>query len=936
MFLLLSQSNPYFEETNNNQNNQMAHKDLEGIEIDLKDRYKEQEKIIKFHHSEDNSFEVKEELVTSEDDEESVGDSSQNNSSSLISINSESKINKKLKEKRSITLKKEDQMKLYKNTKFSRFKFLSKIFDLAGIIIIIFTHILIQIEDDEFYSYNRETRISGSILLNYLYTNDSNNITWDDVFNDERINLKKIFFICLENENETLHKKYPKKIKEYMDKNNIQNFHNMTNAQILEAYEISKNTFGYESNERNTNGQTSQATNRNDDILTYSNYNFDLEISDLSNKFRITILILTIIAFLLFFISWYLQFYVEEEMDKMQKQLNKEVKPENEETKDNSLAPNNNSNNFKKRHFYNSIYFFYVILELIILAVIPYPGETFKFIIKYPNRILIYPFSSLFNAISSFRILFVLKLLNIYSLYRKPAEEKILIKNGIMPNFLFDLKAYHKKYPLYTLLILFIATIYIFGLLLRYFEMYYWEGATQYRQLWNYRWNSFWCVFISMTTVAFGDLFPKTYIGRIIIIFATVIGIYFIFMTMTLISQKSILSDTELKAYKLINRLIYRNLLRDVNASIIYHSLKMIQLRKKFKKKNIDNQKSYEFEFNAEKKMILDQIELYKIYNEKLKRSDKVQTKDQLIDILEQIEKNIFDIEEQLIILEKINTSFQGFKNAQSLMLKYLKSNILNTQFIYEILQRNHKIYGVLGMDQNLAEKEKHKLRQEIDVLYTNYHENEKNLTKNKENENNENKDYRNLNGDKKRTSIKLNKKKNTLYILNERNERNIHSDVFNWEKFFLPLSAQNIIGKKRKLKRFSNASLSKIKRGNGSGVWSTNSTIMGDGRRIFPEDLYARELQKYNVDQNDFSQYFYSVFFQRNPHHHHHQSFINDEKTFIQNVIMRHSPKTPSSIKVMKNIKNKLDKYLKKYMSSSSDSKSNSMDENKEVDNVD
>ena len=936
MFLLLSQSNPYFEETNNNQNNQMAHKDLEGIEIDLKDRYKEQEKIIKFHHSEDNSFEVKEELVTSEDDEESVGDSSQNNSSSLISINSESKINKKLKEKRSITLKKEDQMKLYKNTKFSRFKFLSKIFDLAGIIIIIFTHILIQIEDDEFYSYNRETRISGSILLNYLYTNDSNNITWDDVFNDERLNLKKIFFICLENENETLHKKYPKKIKEYMDKNNIQNFHNMTNAQILEAYEISKNNFGYESNERNTNGQTSQATNGNDDILTYSNYNFDLEISDLSNKFRITILILTIIAFLLFFISWYLQFYVEEEMDKMQKQLNKEVKPENEETKDNSLAPNNNSNNFKKRHFYNSIYFFYVILELIILAVIPYPGETFKFIIKYPNRILIYPFCSLFNAISSFRILFVLKLLNIYSLYRKPAEEKILIKNGIMPNFLFDLKAYHKKYPLYTLLILFIATIYIFGLLLRYFEMYYWEGATQYRQLWNYRWNSFWCVFISMTTVAFGDLFPKTYIGRIIIIFATVIGIYFIFMTMTLISQKSILSDTELKAYKLINRLIYRNLLRDVNASIIYHSLKMIQLRKKFKKKNIDNQKSYEFEFNAEKKMILDQIELYKIYNEKLKRSDKVQTKDQLIDILEQIEKNIFDIEEQLIILEKINTSFQGFKNAQSLMLKYLKSNILNTQFIYEILQRNHKIYGVLGMDQNLAEKEKLKLRQEIDVLYTNYHENEKNLTKNKENENNENKDYRNLNGDKKRTSIKLNKKKNTLYILNERNERNIHSDVFNWEKFFLPLSAQNIIGKKRKLKRFSNASLSKLKRGNGSGVWSTNSTIMGDGRRIFPEDLYARELQKYNVDQNDFSQYFYSVFFQRNPHHHHHQSFINDEKTFIQNVIMRHSPKTPSSIKVMKNIKNKLDKYLKKYMSSSSDSKSNSMDENKEVDNVD
>jgi hypothetical protein len=466
--------------------------------------------------------------------------------------------------------------------------------------------------------------------------------------------------------------------------------------------------------------------------------------------------------------------------------------------------------------------------------------------------------------------------------------------------------------------------------------MYFWEGLTQNRQLWNYRWNSFWCVFISMTTVAFGDLYPKTYIGRILIVIATVIGIYFIFMSMTLITQKSILSDTELKAYKLINRLRYRTLLKDVNANIIYHSLKMIQLRKKFKKKDINNQKIYEMEFDIEKKAIFNEIENYKLFNEQLKASDKVQTKDQLIDILEQIEKNIFDIEEELIILEKINTSFQGFKQTQNLMIKYLRSNILNTQFIYDILQRNHKIYGVLGMDQNIAEKEKHKLQQEIDSLYNNYHENEKSLMKNKEN-NKDNKEEDNINNifDKKRNSVKI-KKKNTIYNLNEGNEMNTHAgknDIFNWEKFFLPLSAQNLVGKKKKIKRLSNASVSKIKRGNGSGVWSTNSTMIGDGRKIYPEDLYSRELQKYNVDQNDFSKYFYSVFFQRNNNHNINN---NDEKNLIQNVIMRNSPKTISSIKVMKNIKNKLDNLFQKYNESSNDSSSNSMDENKEEDNAD
>ena len=938
MFLLLSQSNPYFEERNNNQNNQMAHKDLEGIEIDLKDRFKEQDKIIKFHHFDDMSLETKEELISSAEEDESGDDSSQNNSSSLISLNSENKINKKLKEKKSLTLKKEDQLKMYRQTRMDRFKLLIKIFDLVAILIMIITHVLSQIEDEEYYLSNREVRIAGSILFNYLYRSDNNSATWNEVFDDSRLNLKKIFFLCLEKENETLHRKYPKKISDYMYSKGITNFHEMNNFQILEAYSISKTTYGYDLDSREmSDGGSNQNNNLNDSTLSYENFNIDLKVSELSNRLRIAILVLTIAAFCLFFISWYLQYYLEEKLDLMIGELNKESKQDNEETKDNNMGPNNDGGYKKIPHFYNSIYFLYLILELIILAVIPYPGENFKFIVKYSKRAIIYPFSSLFNAILTLRILFILKLINIYSLYRKPTQEKILLKNGIKPNFIFDLKAYHKKYPFYSLVIIFVLIVYIFGNLLRYFEMYYWEGATQYRQFWNYRWNSFWCVFISMTTVAFGDLYPSTHIGRILIIIATIIGIYFIFMSMTLITQKSILSDTELKAYKLINRLRFRTLLKDVNANIIYHSLKMIQLRKKFKKKDINNQKIYEMEFDLEKKAILNEIENYKIFNEQLKASDKVQTKDQLIDILEQIEKNIYDIEEELIILEKINTSFQGFKNTQLLMIKYLKSNILNTQFIYDILQRNHKIYGVLGMDQNVAEKEKHKLQQEIDILYNNYHEAEKALIKNSENNkdinNNENNDNINNFFDIKRNSLKM-KKKNTIYILNERNDSHANkNDMFNWEKFFLPLSAQNLVGKKKKIKRLSNASVSKIKRGNGSGVWSTNSTIIGDGRRIYPEDLYARELQKYNVDQNDFSKYFYSVFFQRNNNHN--INHLNDEKNLIQNVIMRNYPKTLSSIKVMKNIKSKLDKIIQKYKESSGDSSSNSMDENKEVENA-
>ena len=937
MFLLLSQSNPYFEEMNNNQNNQMAHKDLEGIEIDLKNIYKDPEKTIKFHNLGENSFETKEELITSDDESESINESSPNNSSSLISLNSYKKINKKLKEKKSLALDKEAKMKIYRKSKINRFKMLIKIFDLIGIFIIFITVILSQIEDEEFYKYNREKRIAGSILINYIYTNENENITWNQVFNDSRINLKKLFFLCLENENETLHKKYPKKIRDYMKSNEIQNFHEMTNFQILEAYNIYRSNFGFNSYLRDQaeNSSDEQIDNDKNTTLNYSDFNYELTISNTSKNLRIAILVLTILIFVLFFGSWYLQYYIEDQLNNMLKEINNENKEENDETKDNSLVQNNNNNNTQKiRHFYNSIYFFYVILDLIMLSILPYPGVDYKFFIKRPEVIIIYPFSSLFNSILSFRILYLLKLLNIYSLYRKQSQEKILLRNGIKPNFFFDLKAYHKKYPLHSLIIIFVFTIYIFGTLLRYFELYFWEGFIQSRQLWNYRWNSYWFVFISMTTIAFGDFFPKTHTGKILIIFAIIIGIYSIFMSMILITQKSILSDSELKAYKLINRLRYRTLLKDVNASIIYHSLKMIQLRKKFKKKNINNQKIFEREFNTEKAEIFKQMEKYKIYNEMLKASDKVQTKDQLIDILEQIEKNIHDIEEELIILQRINTSFQGYKQTQQLMLKYLRSNILNTQFIYDILQRNRKIFGVLSMEPNTAEKEKHKLQQEIDLLYINYHKNRENYMKNKEKV--DVKD--NLIFNIKRNSIKINKKKSTLYVLNDRSNRNSradNTDIFKWDKFFLPITVQNIVGKKQKKnKRHSNASdFSRVKRGNESGVWSTTSTVMGDGRKIYPEDLYARELQKYNVDQNDYSKYFYLVFFQKNDSFSNFKNKNNSAKNLIQNVIMRNSPKVLSSIKVMKNIKEKLNNVLQKYKESSnaSSSSSNSMDENKE-----
>jgi hypothetical protein len=247
--------------------------------------------------------------------------------------------------------------------------------------------------------------------------------------------------------------------------------------------------------------------------------------------------------------------------------------------------------------------------------------------------------------------------------------------------------------------------------------MHYWETQNKVLQNWEYRWNALWCVFVTMTTVGYGDFFPKTHFGRILIIFSAFVGIYFISMMMIIMTQKSILTESEQRSYKLITRLKFRNELKDIYSKMIFHAFKMVKTKNEKKKKILDV-KEYEIKYSYEKRSVISLIEENKILLEKIKSFYFIPTKEQLYDISERIDLDIKEIKSEIEILTKMNIVFSSYTDSQVNMIKYLKKSIQNTSLMLSLIEKKPNSFGAL------CEYDKKELESEIKNIYKEHKDN--------------------------------------------------------------------------------------------------------------------------------------------------------------------------------------------------------------------
>lgn len=234
--------------------------------------------------------------------------------------------------------------------------------------------------------------------------------------------------------------------------------------------------------------------------------------------------------------------------------------------------------------------------------------------------------------------------------------------NGFLPNSKFALKAYLKYKSYWVLAFCLGFSILFFGFALRTFERPYNSPARRFN--FNYIWNSFWCVVVTMTTIGYGDIYPQTHLGRLVIIVACIWGVFILSLFVVSLNNTITLTKEESKAFDQITHQdsIRKSLQNDAVKIIV----KLMRLNISMKKKN-----------PIHKKMLM-KMDLIGLVNRfKIKRKNMNKTSKKISDILnemhEQVNKDAEDVIQSIQPLKKIqpniieSVEIQGTINDQTL-----------------------------------------------------------------------------------------------------------------------------------------------------------------------------------------------------------------------------------------------------------------------------
>ena len=159
------------------------------------------------------------------------------------------------------------------------------------------------------------------------------------------------------------------------------------------------------------------------------------------------------------------------------------------------------------------------------------------------------PLNSIFTSIAIFRIWFIFKLYLVSSVSYSQRSFRIAKMNGVKLGLKFPFKANMADSSMKINVILIIMCLLVFSYDLRIYERYFDERDES--NLGNYL-NDIWCTFITMTTVGYGDISPKSFFGRTISVVTCLFGVFLVGLVVVTVTSYFNLEGIEANVYKIL------------------------------------------------------------------------------------------------------------------------------------------------------------------------------------------------------------------------------------------------------------------------------------------------------------------------------------------------------------------------------------------------
>jgi voltage-gated potassium channel len=249
------------------------------------------------------------------------------------------------------------------------------------------------------------------------------------------------------------------------------------------------------------------------------------------------------------------------------------------------------------------------------------------------------PLNSIFTAFCLIRLYFVVKYYLVKSNYYNQRAFRAFKIYGLDISLGFPFKSALLLYPLTIDLILFLIFLFLCSYNLRIFERYLdLKSGTEF----GHFYNDLWCIFITMTTVGYGDLAPTTEFGRIFVLISCFFGTFLVALAVSSVSNCLLLENNEYTIFQILEKAIS---IEGKNEAELMMVMRYIKILKKLKKGKSDSKKKIE---SYQKKMALF-LEKYKIAKDYyLETCASFNDFDELMNYLDYVENNIVALEEKI------------------------------------------------------------------------------------------------------------------------------------------------------------------------------------------------------------------------------------------------------------------------------------------------